>query len=231
MQSARQKIPVGVSTRYAPVDTRFPPGEASLRQDRNQFSTVFENPQASQEGLSKVFNGRAKSDGLVPFALASFLGAFILRLMELVITLLFVGALLLLAESILPGMIAGIIGVCCLVAGVIAGYIQFGAQKGNLIALGVLFGLVVGFSLWFKYFPDSRLARVFVSRRTSGEVKEQNSVLLNQTGTAFTALRPAGTAIIGGKRVDVVTEGQLIEKGAPIQVVAADGMRVVVRTL
>jgi membrane-bound serine protease (ClpP class) len=151
--------------------------------------------------------------------------------MELVITLLLVGALLLLAETVLPGMIAGIIGACCLAGGVIEGYIQFGAQKGNLILLGVLIGLVVGFSLWLKYFPDSRMARLFVSRRVSGEATEQKPGLLNQTGTAYTQLRPAGTAIIGGKRVDVVTEGQLIEKGTPIQVVAVDGMRVVVRTL
>jgi len=30
--------------------------------------------------------------------------------------------------------------------------------------------------------------------------------LLHQTGTALTALRPSGTALIDGKRVDVVTE-------------------------
>ena len=55
--------------------------------------------------------------------------------------------------------------------------------------------------------------------------------LLNQTGTAFTPLRPSGTAIINGKRVDVVTEGPMIERGKAIKVVANEGMRVIVREI
>ncbi len=55
--------------------------------------------------------------------------------MELVITLLVVGFLLLLAETFLPGMIAGIIGFCCVIAGVVQGYLQFGEGPGNLILM------------------------------------------------------------------------------------------------
>jgi membrane-bound serine protease (ClpP class) len=151
--------------------------------------------------------------------------------MEVVITLLAVGALLMLAETILPGMVAGIVGCCCLLAGVTEGYIQFGPRAGNLILMGVLLGLIIGFCLWLKYFPDSYIAKFFVSRRVVGEIGTDRPELLHQTGTAFTQLRPAGTAVINGKRVDVVTEGQLIEKGTPIKVVAAEGMRIVVRTV
>ena len=149
--------------------------------------------------------------------------------MELVIILLVAGALLLLAESVLPGMIAGLAGACCLAAAVIEGYVQFGAKTGNLILLGVLAGLVVGFWLWLKYFPDSRVAKVFISRKVVGEIGTEKPELLDQTGTALSALRPAGTAIINGKRVDVVTEGQMIDPGTPVRVVAVEGMRVVVR--
>jgi membrane-bound serine protease (ClpP class) len=53
--------------------------------------------------------------------------------------------------------------------------------------------------------------------------------LLNGTGTALTQLRPSGTANINGQRVDVVTEGDLIERGAKIKVVAVEGARIVVR--
>jgi membrane-bound serine protease (ClpP class) len=148
---------------------------------------------------------------------------------ELVLILLVAGALLLLAESVLPGMIAGLAGACCLVAAVIEGYIRFGAKTGNLILLGVLAGLVVGFWLWLKYFPDSRIAKVFISRKVVGEIGTEKPELLDQTGTALSALRPAGTAVINGKRVDVVTEGQMIDPGTPVRVVAVEGMRVVVR--
>ena len=75
------------------------------------------------------------------------------------------------------------------------------------------------------------MARVFVSKSAVGDIGTAKPELLNQTGTAFTTLRPAGTAIINDKRVDVVTEGALIEKGTAIKVVAIEGLRVVVRAI
>jgi membrane-bound serine protease (ClpP class) len=149
--------------------------------------------------------------------------------MVLVITLLVVGVLLILAETVLPGMIAGIVGLGCLIAGVVQGYSEFGVQTGNLILMGMLLGLIAGFWLWVRYFPDSRAARAFVSHKAVGEIGTEKPELLNQTGTALTPLRPAGTAVLQGKRVDVVTEGQMIERGAAVKVVAVEGMRVVVR--
>jgi membrane-bound serine protease (ClpP class) len=149
--------------------------------------------------------------------------------MELVLTLLLVGAVLLVAESVLPGMIAGIAGCCCLLAGVIESYAKFGARTGNLVLIGVLAGLAAGFWLWVKYFPESRLARMFISSQVSGEIGTDRPELLDRTGTALTPLRPAGAALIEGKRVDVVTEGQMIERGTPVRVIAVEGLRVVVR--
>ena len=149
--------------------------------------------------------------------------------MELILILLAAGALLLFAESVLPGMIAGLAGACRLIAAVVEGYVRFGARTGNLILFGVLAGLVFGFWLWLKYFPNSRMAKVFISRKVVGEIGTEKPELLDQTGTALSALRPAGTAVINGKRVDVVTEGQMIDPGAPVRVIAVEGMRVVVR--
>jgi membrane-bound serine protease (ClpP class) len=149
--------------------------------------------------------------------------------MWLVLTLIAVGAALLLLETILPGLIAGTLGICCLIGAVVVGYTNFGAQTGNLILLGVGAGLVLGTVVWVKYFPESRLAKVFVSRRVIGDLNTDRPELLNQTGTALTNLRPSGTALIDGKRVDVVTEGPMVERGTPVRVVAIEGLRVVVR--
>ena len=150
--------------------------------------------------------------------------------MALVITLLVVGAILLLLETVLPGMIAGIVG-GCLIAGVIMGYVEFGASTGTWILFGTVIALVAGFGVWAKYFPDSRFGRAFISKGVTGDIHTEKSELLHQTGAAYTQLRPSGTALINGQRVDVVTEGSLIEKGAPIKVVATEGLRVVVRAL
>jgi membrane-bound serine protease (ClpP class) len=151
--------------------------------------------------------------------------------MELVAALLIAGVVLLLLETILPGAVAGIVGSICLVAGIIVSYQKFDLQTANLVLTGVILVLVGGGVLWVKFFPESALARPFISHRTIGNVDAQKPELLDQTGTAHTNLRPSGIAIINGKRVDVVTEGGMIERGTAVKVVQIEGMRVVVRAL
>ena len=151
--------------------------------------------------------------------------------MELVIALLIAGAILLVLETFLPGMIAGILGFCCLVAAIVHAYASFGAQAGSYVLAGVVLGLMVGTAIWIKFFPQTRVARMFTSQRTVGEIGTERPELLNQIGSALTPLRPSGTALIGGHRIDVVTEGSMIDRNTPIKVVAVEGMRVVVRAL
>ena len=149
--------------------------------------------------------------------------------MALIITLLILGAILLFLETLLPGMIAGLIGFICLMAAVILGYRDFGYQTGSLILAGVLVGLLIGTWCWLKFFPGSRVAKTFISQGSVGELGVDKPELLNGTGVALTQLRPSGTASINGQRVDVVTEGGLIERGAAVKVVAVEGARIVVR--
>ncbi len=147
------------------------------------------------------------------------------------VTLIVAGFILLLLETFLPGMIAGIAGLGCLIGAVVVGYQDFGPGGGTWVLFAVTGLLGVGTCLWFRFFPHSRFARRFVSQRTIGDLNVARPELLHQTGTAFTILRPSGTALINGRRVDVVTEGGLIERGAPVKVVAIEGLRVVVRAL
>jgi len=139
------------------------------------------------------------------------------------------GAILMFLETFLPGLVTGILGFLFCVAAVILAYRDFGLQTGNLVLGGVVVGLVIGVSCWLKFFPESRIARLFISRSAVGELGVDKPELVNCTGVTITQLRPSGTAFINGKRVDVVTEGALIEQGASIRVVAVEGLRVVVR--
>lgn len=149
--------------------------------------------------------------------------------MGTIATLVLVGAILLVLETLLPGLIAGAVGFACLAAAVVVAYVNFGNRTGHFVLLGVLVGLVVGTVVYLKYFPDSRVAQAFVSKGTVGDIGTTKTELLNQSGTAVTELRPSGTALIGGKRIDVVTDGSFVERGTPVRVVAVEGMRVVVR--
>lgn len=153
------------------------------------------------------------------------------RAMGLVITLFVVGAILLLLETVLPGLIAGIIGLICIGAGVVKSFIIFGPQTGSYVLAGALVALMFGTFLWIKFLPDSRAGRIFASHQTVGEIHTERPELVGQAGTALTPLRPSGTAVINGQRVDVVTEGAMIDRHTPVKVVAVEGMRVVVRAL
>jgi len=48
-------------------------------------------------------------------------------------------------------------------------------------------------------------------------------------GEAVTNLRPSGTALIDGKRLDVIARGEYIEKGSRIVVSAVEGNQVIVK--
>lgn len=49
------------------------------------------------------------------------------------------------------------------------------------------------------------------------------------SGVSVSVLRPSGAAMIGGKKVSVVTQGEMVEKNSKIEVVRCEGNRVVVR--
>jgi membrane-bound serine protease (ClpP class) len=85
--------------------------------------------------------------------------------------------------------------------------------------------------LWgFKRLGKSRLALNTCLTREQGVVSQSKELdaFLGKTGIAISALRPSGTAEIDELRVDVVTRGEFIEKGASIEVIAVTGNQVIV---
>ena len=53
--------------------------------------------------------------------------------------------------------------------------------------------------------------------------------LIGKQGEAKSNLRPAGFALIEGRRIDVVTRGGMIDSGRAVTVVAVEGNRVIVK--
>lgn len=62
-----------------------------------------------------------------------------------------------------------------------------------------------------------------------GTIEEQARPLVGKTGIAQSDLRPAGVALIDQQRVDVVTEGPMLDAGTRVRVVTVEGNRIVVR--
>jgi membrane-bound serine protease (ClpP class) len=65
------------------------------------------------------------------------------------------------------------------------------------------------------------------SHETEVELKE----LVGARGVAHTMLRPAGMALFGDLKVDVVSEGGFVERNHPVEVVRIEGRRILVRPL
>ncbi|KMQ51913.1 Membrane-bound serine protease (ClpP class) [Chitinispirillum alkaliphilum] len=59
--------------------------------------------------------------------------------------------------------------------------------------------------------------------------KDEREITVGQEGQTITDLRPAGTALINGKRRDVVSKGEYISKNSTIKVIETSGNRIVVR--
>jgi membrane-bound serine protease (ClpP class) len=150
--------------------------------------------------------------------------------LETIITLIVAGLLLIFCEIFVPGGVLGGLGAIALAVGLASGFI-YDVTWGFGLMLGTLVVGMVGFWLWVKYFPRSAVGKkLFLSRDAhdwqgyDGAKKE----LLGKQGVAHTPLRPAGTAIIEGVRVDVVSRGEMIERKSQVKVIEVEGNRVVV---
>ena len=147
--------------------------------------------------------------------------------MTLAITLLVVGLALLFFEILLPGLILGTCALLTLAASVFVAYTE--TEYGHLF-LGITIVSLISTVIWFiKCFPSTKMGRQLASTSTVGDLGIDFTDLINQTGMAYTDLRPSGKATIGDQRLNVVTEGSFIEKDNSIKVIAVEGNRVVVR--
>lgn len=156
--------------------------------------------------------------------------------MNLAIALLAGGLFILLLELFIPS--AGMLFFAasgCIIASVIVAF-----QAGTTVG-GVFLGLVVvlaavvpgiGFQLWRRS-PLGRQMFLEIdpvdAERDRGMAIAPMVELIGEVGKTLTPHRPSGVTEIGGRRVDTVSEGVMIDEHETIRVVAVIGSRVVVR--
>ncbi len=160
-----------------------------------------------------------------------FLGGYLAGMSGVLEVLLFLGGVLLLLAEIfvIPGFgIAGIGGIAAILASI---YFTFGNQTLYVASLAVLI-VAAGLLLAVRLLPRTRTGRALVLESAiAGEAPPEAKLrpLEGAIGKALTPLRPAGVAQFGERKVDVVAEGEFIEKGSTVRVVRVEGVRVVVR--
>lgn len=163
------------------------------------------------------------------------------------IALFVVGVGLLLAEIfVIPGFgIAGVAGLIAVVFSLgvsLIGNIGFDFPSGAAVSSAVM-TLAVTFVLFIillfslgRYLPRSeRFNQLVLQPALSSDMgytsADSHFEFLGKNGLSTTPLRPSGSAEISGKRVDVVTDGEFIESGTPVEVVDVQGARVQVRAV
>jgi membrane-bound serine protease (ClpP class) len=161
------------------------------------------------------------------------------------IVLFVLGVLLILVEVfVIPGFgVAGITGLvltlfslgAALIGNVGLSFPTDGAITQAILTLAgtLVLTLVFGYSL-ARFLPRSERVNQLVLAPDLGSAlgytsADTDDTLVGQRGTALTTLRPAGTADIGGRRVDVVSQSTFVDAGAVVEVVSARGSRVEVR--
>jgi membrane-bound serine protease (ClpP class) len=150
---------------------------------------------------------------------------------SLILALFIAGFVLIAAEVFLPGLILGALGFVCLVTTVVLVFVNYGTLAGLIASFVVGSLTLVGFISWLYLFPRTFIGRRIVLKTpaSSDSVDADNQSLVGRTGEALTPLRPTGTARIDGRRVDVMAIGDFLDEGSIVEVVSADGLRVVVR--
>ena len=142
------------------------------------------------------------------------------------------GIFVLLAEIILPsGGVLTILALGCF------GYSLYSVFTNVSVSVGMMFVaadvviLPIVLIAGLKLLAYSPVALRKSLKKTDGVTSQSEKLggYMGKTGTTVTNLRPAGTARIDGRRVDVVSRGEFIEKDKPVIVIAVEGNRVVVR--
>lgn len=189
-------------------------------------------------GLAGIFGGLC--------VLAFFFGHAIVYLAGLEELLLLILGLILLALEFVafPGtMIAGLAGVLSITAALVlaliglrldlaieTGLLESAVVKvfGSLAIAGVLIIVVI------RMLPDLRPARRLILSRNLAEANASpspgdKSALIGKVLTADSDLGPSGFARIDGARVEIVTQGDYVVKGALVEVLDVKGARLLVR--
>ena len=172
-----------------------------------------------------------------------FWGHWLVRLAGWEELLLVVAGIVLLALEVfvIPGFgVAGVLGILALAGGLGLSLVGAGATwtvvLGALgrVALSLLLALAA-FAVLLRILPHVPVGRRLVLDTALGALTGPSPEAgddrrwLGRRGTAVSPLRPAGIADLDGERVDVVSQGEYVDAGEPIEVVRVEGNRIVVR--
>jgi len=143
------------------------------------------------------------------------------------------GFILVIIEMFIPGFgIAGISGIILLVLGVIQ--TAESLIQALIILIFILLILGAALTIMLNSAAKGRLNRsLILSDSLNKELgytgTEDLDFFLDKEGVVTSPLRPSGTADFNGIKLDVVSEGEYIDKDTIVKVIKVEGRRIVVK--
>jgi membrane-bound ClpP family serine protease len=110
-------------------------------------------------------------------------------------------------------------------------YTDLGAEAGNVALLIAALSSGALWWWWSTQFQKTRFGKMMIldSSVIGDSAAAGLDVLTGKTGTSVTPLKPGGTVIIDGRRVDALTDGEFLDAGTEILVVKTNGLGVIVK--
>lgn len=140
--------------------------------------------------------------------------------------------LLIFAEVLVPsGGVLGFLAAGSLIGGIVLLF-QVDTTLGLVGAIVTLIAtpFVMGYAL--KIWPNTPIGRRLILQGKTRDTNEPKTASTEQkdltgaTGKALTDLRPIGTCMIDGQRIDCLADEGVIEAGQGVRVIGNDGMQV-----
>ena len=145
------------------------------------------------------------------------------------------GFILVIVEIFVPGFgIPGIAGFIMLALGIIVTADTILEAVILIILLLLILGVII--SIVLRSVNKGKLGKTLV---LSTSMKKENGYISNddmnyflgKTGITLTILRPSGTIDLDGVKIDVVSQGEYIERGTEVKITKVEGRKIVVKKL
>lgn len=152
-----------------------------------------------------------------------------------VLALFIVGLLLLVIEMFVPGFgVFGVAGILSIIGSMIMAFPSPEQALTSILIALVASGLIIYFLV--KYLVQTpifdRITLGIKQEKSEGYIATNKDIgeLAGAKGKAITSLRPAGVAIIGERKHDVLTEGEFVPSGTDIVVIRVEGSKIIVKS-
>ncbi len=150
----------------------------------------------------------------------------------ILLLILAIGISLIVIEIIfVPGTtIVGVLGLICIIAGILYGFSTFGTPMGWGITVVTT---IISTAIIIISLKSGVWKRFALSNTMDSKVNEHLPIEINpgEEGVALSALRPIGNAEFGNDKMEVTTLGELVDTGSKVKVTHIEGRVIYVEQL